>query len=151
MRNRTHTCSLTRCTRSRKTHYATLRLKSCSWRWMSCPGDQGRICCGSWGCSHGRSCLGWSDVVRSVGGSRLLMSCPTSEFERALWFMRGLWCVLCLMLACAWRFHSVGTIVRSRMFALTLSARIPLFANITLIAHCANNVILANNDFLLVK
>ena len=50
-----------------------------------------------------------------------------------------------------WRVRSVGTIVRSLMFALTLSARIPLFANITLFAHCANNVILANNDFLLVK
>jgi hypothetical protein len=40
-----------------------------------------------------------------------------------------------------WRVRSVGTIVRSRMFPLTLSARIPLFATITLFAQ----------DFLLVK
>jgi len=34
---------------------------------------------------------------------------------------------------------------------VTLSARMTLFARITLFAQCADNVILANNDFLLTK
>ena len=51
----------------------------------------------------------------------------------------------------ALRVRSQMVVVRPSMFVCRYLRKTTLFARITLFAQCADNVILANNDFLLTK